>query len=807
VPGRTVPTYGGIALIAAASLMLEILLTRITSVIAWYHLAFFMVSLAMLGMTAGAVLVFVRPGWFPAARVHVRMAQASAAFAVTVPLGLALAMQVPMTDPRGSLVTLLAYGSALAVPFLASGVALTLALTRAGLPAGLAYGVDLLGAAAGCWMVIPLLGAVDAPSAALVAAALGAAAAATFAQARATSGAALALSAALATAALANAQADPPPLRPQWVKGLEEDPRTFGQLRWNTYSRVSVDRTAELPPILWGPGRNAPAELLTRVVPQRFVRIDGAAGTTMAALDLDPTDGRPGTAADHDYLAWDVVSAVHDLRPAGPAAVIGVGGGRDVLDALRVGHTPVVAVELNAAIVDLHRGELAAFSGIAAQPGVDLITDEARSYFARDTATYQTITMSLIDTWASTGAGAYALSENGLYTREAWQTFMARLQPGGVFTVSRWYYPASPGETARMVSLAMETLWSMGVEQPRQHLALLQSRQVATLLVARDPLSDSDISRLQQLATTRGFALILSPRRVPVQPLLAELAAVPDRAALWAWARAQALDVTPPTDERPFFFNMIRPRDWLRTADDVDALDLAFLGNLQATGTLLRAIAASALLTLAAIVVPLLARRRDLRGQGRGRLVAACGYFAAIGIGFMFVEIGLLSRLSVYLGHPTLALAVLLGGVIATTGLGSLASSWVPLERRAVSVVYPWIPAAAVALVGALLDPALGATVGWSTSARVLVALALLAVAATPLGLGFPLGLRLVRGDDGRGEVLAPWMWGINGAAGVVASGLALVCSMAFGVSTTLWLGAGAYALLPLATRALLARR
>lgn len=801
-------TYVGVFLVALATLVLEILLTRITSVVAWYHLAFFVISLAMLGMTAGAVIVFVRPSAFTDALVPRRATQACLALAATAPLAVAVALLVPLspiTSTEGFL-AMLAYGGALAVPFTVSGVVLTLVLTRAGLPAGRVYGVDLVGAATGCGLVIPLLDVLDAPSAVMVAAALSALAAYAFAAARdddTASGhrrAAAGLAVILAALGLLNASMDSPWLRARTVKGEAEEPSEFLYTGWNTYSRVTVGQTETQLPAMWAPGRLTPLTTLTPL-PQRGILIDGAAGTVMAALDRVPDDDRPGEPVDHDYLGWDVTSFAHRLRPTGPAAVIGVGGGRDVLEATRVGHEPVLGLELNALIVALHEGSMREFSGIADLPGVHLFHDEARSFMARNRAHFDVITMSLIDTWASTGAGAYALSENGLYTVEGWQIFMRRLTPTGIFTVSRWYKSDSPGETARMLALAMETLYSLGAKEPTQHIMMLQNLTIATILVTPEPFSTADIKLMYKEAAKRGFNVLLAPGRSPLNPMLRELSEQPDREAMWAWARAQTLDLTPPTDERPFFFNMIKPATWLSTPEQVDELDFAFLGNLHATQTLVYATAISALLTLVAVLLPLGSRRRDLRAYPAADVLAAGTYFALIGLGFMFVEMGLLSRLNVFLGHPTLALAVLLGGIIFFTGVGSLASGRVPLSRPWVVRLYPLLPAGLVLLAGALLEPTMGALMGAKLTVRVLVGLSLVAVPALGLGLGFPLGLRLVEQLGGEGRPpLGPWMWGINGACGVVASGLALTSSMAWGIGTTLLIGAGCYLVLPLCT-------
>ncbi len=793
-------TYLGIFLVALATLMLEVLLTRITSVSAWYHLAFFVISLGMLGMTAGAVLVFLWPAAFLDADIPTRLAQSALGFAVAIPVSVAIALVVPLSPVTDfmSFVALTADGCILAAPFTLGGITLTLALTRAGLPASFAYGVDLLGAATGCILVIPVLALLDAPSASVLAGALAAAGGWAFASASGRRAIAAPVVAVLLTGlSLANAFAPLPRLRPAWVKGAPENPAAYMFMRWNTYSRVTVDFGVTAPPWFWAKGRNTPAAVMAPIE-QRFIKIDGAAGTAMARLGKSPQS--------HAYLDWDITAAAHYIRPNGPAAVIGVGGGRDVLEAVRVGHRPVVGIELNDLIVRLHRKYMRDFSGLASLPGVRLVSDEARSFLARDRQRYDVITMSLIDTWASTGTGAYSLSENGLYTLEAWRTFLARLNPNGVLSVSRWYFVDSPGETGRMLALAMDTAWSLGAKNPRTHIILLQNDLVATLLLSPTPFSNTDLDRVQRLAVEKGFNVLLTSRQLPFHPLLKKIATQPTREALHRWASQQELDFVPPTDARPFFFNMLKPGAWLRNRASVNQLDLSFLGNLQATQTLLYATLVSLLLSLLTLALPMASRVRELRAFRRGDVLAALGYFALIGLGFMFVEMGLLSPLNVFLGHPTLALAVLLGGLIFFTGLGSMLSARIDVSRLGWARLYPLIPAAMVLLAALALLPMMHAFQAAPTPIRIAASVALLIPPALGLGLCFPLGLRLTE----RMELttagvhpqtrLGPWLWGINGAFGVCASGLALGTSMVWGIPTTLLIGAGCYLLLPLMT-------
>jgi hypothetical protein len=273
-----------------------------------------------------------------------------------------------------------------------------------------------------------------------------------------------------------------------------------------------------------------------------------------------------------------------------------------------------------------------------------------------------------------------------------------------------------------------------------------------------------------------------------------------------AFAASHELDLTPPTDQRPFFFNMLKPLAWFARPGDVKNMDLAILGNLAATQTLLYATLICLLLAVATLVMPMSRRVGDLRALPKADVLASMLYFALIGLGFMFVEIGLLSRLSVFLGHPTLALAVLLGGIILFTGIGSLFSGKLDVTKRSIALSYPLVPCALVLIAAATMQPLMQAFAAAPTPTRVAVSLALLAIPALGMGWCFPLGLRLAEQMEqlrAKGDAqprLGPWLWGINGAFGVCASGLGLGISMTYGIPTTMLIGALCYALLPLAT-------
>jgi len=785
--------YVGVFLAAMSSLMLEILLTRITSVMAWYHLAFFVISLAMLGMTGGAVYIFIRPERFRDEDIPRAMEHSALAFACLGPLviGMVMAHPVPLIRSLMDFLSLVSFGGLLALPFALVGITLALALTRSSLPSTTTYGVDLLGAGTGCALVIILLSHFDAPSAVVLTGGVAAVAAMAFGIARGTWGLPGLVAAILLFAlGAANSHMTYPALRPLYAKGYGEKLEDFESVRWNTYSRVTVAPSGLRDPPLWAISHRIPRELAAPR-PYKMIRIDGGAATYVAE--------NSNQLRNFGYFDYDVASFAHVLRPTGPAAVIGVGGGPDVVSSARAGHQPVVGVELNELILDVHRGKEGRYSRLADIPGVELIGDEARSFMARDRHKYDVITMSMIDTWASTGAGAFSLSENGLYTAEAWQVFLERLTPTGIFTVSRWYVADSPGEVARMVALAMEVLYRRGASEPTKHLLVVSYANIATLLVSPSPLSEVDLRRADAAAAERSFAILAGPSKTPANQTIAAVWQAPDQKSLWRIAASQPLDLTPPTDARPFFFNMLKPMTWFVRGESVNKMDSPYLGNLQATQTLIYATAVSVLLSLLTIVGPLLSRRKELRSVLRSDLIAATAYFALIGLGFMFIEMALLSRLNVFIGHPTIALATLLGGIILFTGLGSMASGRLPVENnRRLGTLYPLLPCSLVLLSALASGPVTHYFSASTTAVRVALSVLLVAIPAVGLGLGFPTGLRLVRRRRGivGGPDLGPWLWGINGAFGVSAGGLGLGCSMVFGVPVTLAIGALCYALL-----------
>jgi len=804
IPQR-LPFLSGVFLISFAVLVFQIVQTRVLSVIAWYYLAFFAISVAMLGMTVGAVWVYLRRDRFPAPRLCSTLSNYSLTCAISMPASLLVQFSLIISfAPSLAMVmswTLLL--AAMAVPYVFAGVAVSLALTRSPFPVSQVYGVDLIGAALGCVAVVGVLNVLDAPSTIILAGLIAAAAACSFATAatplereglrarkawtRSVRGA-IALLAATALNAVS-----PVGIKPIMVKDQLE--RSIGGRfeQWNSYSRIVADQPQNGLPSLWSGSVKLPPDLR---VPEVFMQIDGSAGTTMPCYD--------GTKPSINYLRYDLVSLAYRLPGIRKAAVIGVGGGRDVLTAHLFGVREIVGVELNPIFVRLHTENpvYRQCSRLSTLPGLQLHVDDARSWFASTTQKFDLIQMSMIDTWAATGAGAFSLSENGLYTLEGWRAFLRTLTDGGVFTVSRWYSPGDVNETGRMVGLATAALLDAGITDARAHMFAARASTIATLVLSKRRFTAEELQILHDETRRLGFDVLLAPDQPPESALLRSIVAAPNLVELNRVAGRAVLDLTVPTDNRPFFFNQLR---FSRIPSYV-ALKMfgsgigqgVARGNLYASLTLVLILAISVLAVAGTILLPL---RSAARRGPRSLIAIGSAYFALIGMGFMLAEISLLQYFGIYLGHPIYSLGVCLFSLILASGIGSLASGLFSIGARGRFTLWACAVGGYLLVLQYVLTALFAATAAEALPMRIAVSLVVVMPLGFLLGFAFPTGMRLVETID---REPTPWFWGINGATGVLASVLAVMFSMAYGINVTMALAGLCYVgLIPVSWRLL----
>ncbi|MDH5511120.1 MAG: hypothetical protein OEZ32_12320 [Nitrospinota bacterium] len=795
--------YAGLFMVTFATLALQIIQTRILSVVTWYYLAFFTISMAMFGLTAGAVWVYYHRAAFERGNISDHLSRYSSLFALSILLSFLVQTTLAITGfSSGSAVLVWAeMAIILASPYVFSGIVVSIALTMSPYPIGKVYGVDLIGAATGCigaflllnitsaYAAIFLVGAVVAVGAILFsrhAGMLGAES--TWAEGfiKQVTGKPMMILVLAVVMGMFNAVA-PSGFEPILVKNKLANKERIVYSGWNSFSNVQLEYNGIVSPAMWGP---SPVffQSIWRVE-QNMLKIDSDAGTAMYYFGGD----KRGL----EFLQYDITTLAHILpRKKEKAAVIGVGGGRDIQSAYYFGFDEITGVDVNPIFIKMHmRDDLfAKFSGIRDIKGVTLINDEARSWFRRTDSKFDMIQMSLVDTWASTGAGAFTLSENSLYTLEGWECFMNRLTPDGIFTVSRWFGKSSLNEAGRVLSLATAVMLERGVENPQNHIALVHQGRLITIIISARPFDKADMAALEAAVEKYQYQWIIAPGAPRPEGLLGMIISAKNLDYLNAFSQGQLMDLSPPTDDRPFFFNL------LRMSNPFTVLNLARIlgysgqtpsgvisGNIIAGIALFNIFLISLFLTVITIVIPL---RPAVQDSGRKLVNGATLYFACIGFGFITVEMGMLQKFSVFLGHPIYSLTVALFSLILSTGIGSLLSDRIKLDTLGKVATWSVMTAGYLVLFSVFGGKVLFLFDAASMVAKISVSVAMISAVGLLMGFGFPTGMSLVSKIDPRPT---PWLWGVNGACGVLGSCIAIWTSISYSISATFLVAAVFY--------------
>lgn len=755
--------YAALAFTTLGTLLLELSLTRIYSVVFYYHFAFLAISIALFGLGAGGVFSYLAGRWGLPVADKLGGLAAMAALATLATLVWLLTRR----DAGAAALGVVYFLSAL--PFFFAGAAVSLLVSVAIERVNRVYFWDLAGAAAGCLLLVPLLELVGGPNTVLVAALFYALSARLWAG---LSGSCLLrrgtllLAAGIAMLAAANARYGLLDVRHAKGRDLRRQQERF--VMWNSFSRVALA------------GETGSA----------MIYIDADASTGIPAFDFD----RLSEAERREALKLGP-SLPYLLRPGAKTLVIGAGGGWDVARALAAGSRDVTAVEINPIIAHtIMRQRFPQLShGLYWRPEVRVIIEDARSFVRRSREKYGVIQATLVDTWAATAAGAYALSENNLYTVEAFCEYLQHLDSDGLLAFTRWGLKP-PRESLRVVSLAVAALERLGEGEPWRHIAVLREGTEAQLagwgvldhiIIARRPFSARELARLRELAGERGLRAAYLPDET-IPGAFTDLLRAPDRAA---FLRRYPFDVSPVTDNRPFFFYTVQARDVWTFLSRIGRNSADYQIN-RAVPVLFTLLTVSLGAMLLLIALPAAVLRGALpRGKG---VPALLGYFVLIGIGYILVEVALVQKFILLLGHPSYALSVIIFSMLVSSGLGSYWSRRLAGEEGdrlvwALGAVALWIGLQA-ALVGPLLDLA----VGWPMWAKIGITVLVISPGAFLMGVPFPTGLLSLERRFAPG---VRWAWSLNAAASVLGSVAALLLAIYAGLRETLLAGGLAYVL------------
>jgi len=780
-----------VALVSLSSLLLELALTRLFSVVLFYHFAFFAISVALLGLGSGGVFAHIRREWlerFDLRALGARLCLLNSIFILA-------AVEVVLHTPVSLEVTGRNFGKltiiylAAAVPFFLTGLLFSVLFARSSAQIPQLYGADLAGGATACLAVVPLLNFIGAPNALLLASACMAFASALWSDQAKLRRVGYGLAAVFVLLIAANYSGKI--IDVIYAKGVYRDPKWVEYSRWNAISRIEVDTH------LGG----------------RYVVIDADATTAIMNVDparwaqkgsATPTDtGLPSTSGFNwkKSLMSAAPSVANVLRPRGDFAIIGPGGGVDVMRAVANGSPSVTGIEINPTIANsVMRGRYADYAfHLYELPQVHIHVQDGRSYIRSSRDQYDVVQMTLVDTWASTAAGAFALSENNLYTIEAFREYFDHLKPDGMIAITRWEFK-QPREALRVVSQAIAALHGIGVADPKDHFVVIadgnldEDGRPVLVLAKKSRFTSAEYAAVAAHARENPNLFWLNPTAE-----YAGLQALPPAAAAFHdliesndpahFAQSYAYNVSPVSDSAPFFFFTLKTRHVIENimAGTGHGMDWRINLGVVVLGMLL---IISILAVFAFLILPL-ALHRHRQNTPRTGIVALL-YFITVGFGFILVEISLIQRFVLFLGHPTYALTVVVFLLLLSSGAGSVAARHRITNGAKVLPLLGLISAFIVGNV-VVLPWLLSAAVGLPFAIKLLISALVLAPLGFLMGMPFPTGLRLVKTVE--------WAWALNAAASVLGSVMAMIIAIHFGLTVTLLCAAVAYLLAAVCSR------
>lgn len=757
--------YWGVMLVSLSVLMLELILTRIFSVAMYYHFAFLAICLALFGSGASGIYVYLLPGVFRRERAgrHLALSAILCAIAIVAGLAVMLNMNLNLTSFEGNYLRLLAVYLAAGLPFFFGGLCISLALTHYAETVSKLYFYDLVGASIGCLLVIPALNLLGGPTAMIAITLPLLMAAMLFARADARQFTVPA--AALFVIALGLVVYDHSSQAFAITNAKGEAGSKIIFQKWNSFSRVTVAGNPDTDSYLQ-------------------IKIDSDAATSVSRFNGDITPHK-GAQKSVSSLAYHLKNG---LSPN--VLIIGPGGGPDVITALTFDARQVTGVEINPLIAnEIMRNRFKDYSGnLYNHPRVRVVVDEGRSYIRSTNEKYDVIQATLVDTWAATSAGAFALTENNLYTVEAFKDYATHLTDDGLLTMTRWLLEP-PQQELRLISLTRAMMDEMGLKNPERHIMIVKDRGesdrlAVTYIFKRSPFTTTEVDKMLELCKSEGFGPLYLPGH-PQDNIFTKLIMAPDAQQVYA---SYPLNITPTYDNSPFFFNNVNLLDYAR----------AFSLNYESQKTnlgmfvLVLLLIITAVLVVAFLVGPLVLLRRDVLSTARGARLRLIGYFACLGMGFITVEIALVQKFTLFLGHPVYALAVILFSILLFSSLGSyLTGRWdteqLPARGRTI-----------IALIGAIVLVYIAVLpfffynyVSLPLPVKIALAVIFLMPLAMVMGMPMPIGIRLANREA---AALIPWAWGVNGATSVLGSVTTFILAISLGFNQALIVGLVVYA-------------
>jgi len=878
--------YAGIILISVSTLLLQITLTRIFSVVQWHHFAFFVISMSLLGFGASGTFLTVFTRW-QKMNFNSLLVTFSILFSLSIISSFRLVNYLPfdlfriLWDPRQFLYLALDY-FLLALPFFFSGLILGASLSKIQQKVNIIYFFNLLGSAAGCLLVIALFSFLKGSQMIALSALGGGIAAFVFSLEAGrkkifipgAGGLIFSLIIFLFSSSILPIKIIPYKTLPTVLKF--PDTKVL-YTRWNPISRLDVVSCSALR---YAPGLSF--QFSGKLPPQLGIIIDGDSLTMITQYQ--------GSSEQLEFLDYLTSTLPYYLKSPAKVLVIGAGGGFDLLNAISHGAQKVVGVEINPDVVKIVREKFGDLGGnLYLHPKVKILIGEGRSILRRSRENYDIIQISLLDSYAAASAGVYSLTENYLYTVEAFNDYWEGLTSGGILSITRWLL-LPPRDVPRLVAIGLEVLKRKGITDAENYLAVIRGWGTVTFLLKKGPFSRQEVEQIRQFCEERAFDLVYYPGIRPEEvnrynklpepyyyQIILQLIQTPNHQKFY---QDYYLNLTPATDDRPFFYHFFKWRKLKELYYTVGRRwePLIQSGDFTLIAVLLQALFFSFLF----ILVPLFCRRikpeeghdpiklgDNLRGprndpmksgsshyikpeknrikpadnmvkpqgdfikqedyveQGRDPIkpennpiyqekdsfvprqetnsklaqiekipfFPVLTYFFAIGIGYMFLEIALIQKFILFLGHPLYSTSIIIFSLLLSSGVGSYFSDRI---QKYISPAKFLMALTTLILLNILIMAAgVKLFLGYPLAFRIAYTSANLALPGFFMGVPFPMGVQRT------GKInpsLIPWGWAVNGCASVLSAILAVIIALYTGFTVVIILAAAGYFLAGLAS-------
>lgn len=808
-------TYVLVACIAAASLGLELIQTRVLSFLYYNHVVYLTVTVALLGI--GISGVFVSLFASRAKEPERAIAALAGAFVISSFACLGLVSRIPQYFPAAptTLKLLLSY-IALTIPFLCSGAVLGWVFMRRAKSIGRLYAVDLACSSGAVMAFLLLLWPVGGDWFIWLCSGVALAGFWIFSSGLLRNNWRWGIFAVCVVSALL--------LKGDLVGKVPEAYKTLARAYQPGVTTAKVEATEWTPitridlwsdsvrDLVFGTPAADPAD--SKMITQDADAFTMLWGPHHVAWAMD--QGRKGNLISALSLTYLLNKKPDD------SLIIGVGGGLDMVTARVYGAKHITGVEINPATVALDRGPYSAWLQWPKWDGVQLIRTEGRNYLRSKRDSYDTIVMSGVDTFSALNSGAYVLSENYLYTVEAIEDYLRALKPDGTAAIYRWFFFQGPRESLRLAGMYRVAAERMGLPHPEQCIMVVaedlgwSSYRWAATFIKKRPFTAAEVAEVQSaIAGNPRLSIAYMPKVFPPdqQAQREQQEAARDHAIDFSRGlynrlltsgpaeRAKFIQdyqyrINPVYDDRPFFFEYYKPGAQRMNASALSA-DLKTIRGPAGYYVLYILLGICTVMSIACVLLPLwVFQKRGLDTPGAVPLVL---FFACLGAGYMLFEVGSMQVLNVFIGDPAYSLALVLAGLLVASGIGAaLSSRWSNRPAVYVISIATAVIAAAVVIWLAfthLMEPQ---AMQLPLVARALITLVCLLPVGILLGLPFPTAVRQV--EKVNPDFIA-WAWGVNGVTSVLASIVAIVVAMRLGFTIVVLIAAATYLLGMLAYR------